>query len=258
MTARFFWFSYHAPLHYGRLTAPHQVRDGAAFAEIAGLLSSFGMEYGGLILNLPPDEQGRPITREDPCMRPDDLLVLTTRPPLDDENEGDKKTISRSNSALEDRVMLALRPLFRSCARSRIALSVEVLERFDSRVGVPPAILHFRQTKWAWCYEAKHYKGPKESFRKTAPRTFAFMVGLAAQRGNPRILATFGMGGTETLLWTRWLRTKGASTVRNALQAKRGTIAVARLTPPKCLPPAPSAVALSEKWAVDVVASASW
>jgi len=259
MTARFLWFSYHAPLHYGRLTAPHQVRDGAAFAEIAGLLSTLGMQYGGLVLNVPPDEEGRPIVQGNPPLEAQDLLVLTTRPPLDDEIERDKKRIMRSRSMLEDRVVDGLRPLFfTSCARSRVVLSAEVLERFDG-ADLRPALLHFRQNNWAWCYEITHYKGPKESWRNAAPRprTFAFLVSTAAQHSTARVLAAFGMGGTETLLWTRWLRTKGANIVEDALRAENGAMAVAQLTPPECLPPQPSAEALDGDWEVRIVSRAS-
>ncbi len=258
MTGRFFWFSYHAALHYGRLTAPHQVRDGAAFAEIAGLLSEFDMRYGGLILNLPSSDKGNPISYEKLRLTPNDLLVLTTRPPLDDENEDDKKRVARSGSILEDRVIKLLRPFLSICSRSRIALSREVLDRFNDRAALRPTRMHFRQNKWSWCYEIKHYKEPKENWKESAPRTFAFMLSTHAHRGNPKIFAAFGMGGTETLLWTRWLRTKGSKFVRSALQAKGGAIVLAQLAPAECLPPEPCAEALSAKWTVEVLANAFW
>jgi hypothetical protein len=55
MQRRFFRFSYHAPQKKGRDLRPHQLRDGAAFAELAAVLSSQGYYYGGRLLNYPAD-----------------------------------------------------------------------------------------------------------------------------------------------------------------------------------------------------------
>src|SRR5436305_12890145 len=136
---RFFRFSYHAPKEEDRQLRPHQVRDGAAFAELTARLYSNGYDYGGLLLNYPADDLQQTVQIDTSFLRPDDLLVLTTRPPLDDEKHRDHKQLKRSHTSLEEQIFETLRRYFEICARSHIRLSrlvAEQLGNFANRADI--------------------------------------------------------------------------------------------------------------------------
>ncbi|MFY9570672.1 MAG: hypothetical protein WAV20_04615, partial [Blastocatellia bacterium] len=97
----------------------HALRDSDAFAELAAVLNEQGYVYNGLILNFPVAEED---ATEIPTLGPSDLLVLTTRPPLNDDYF-DRRFIKRSDTELEKSVLKAVGCYFSVCRRSRIVLS---------------------------------------------------------------------------------------------------------------------------------------
>src|SRR5438045_1730197 len=85
-------------------TQIHKIRDGLALSELAGILMSAGFVYGGAVLNIPRSQQGPrlKVVHTLPTIRPKDVVLLATRPPLDDNPaEPQKRWISRSDLALE-------------------------------------------------------------------------------------------------------------------------------------------------------------
>jgi hypothetical protein len=110
----FYWFSYHAPpwelklfrkhrkakapppeyLRYAR--ALHQVRDAAAMVEVALLLRDMGFEYREHLLNLPQRRLARYRREPLPEFAPTDLVVLVTRPPLNNRPDDAERPISRT------------------------------------------------------------------------------------------------------------------------------------------------------------------
>lgn len=102
----------------------HELRDGHAFAELAMLLRTNECRYGGLLLNYPAPAAHV----KTPDLTSTDLLVLTTRPPLNDD-ELDSRPIRRSGTPLERIVLETVRQAFRICRRSYVMLSEEMARR---------------------------------------------------------------------------------------------------------------------------------
>src|SRR4051812_43471737 len=99
---RFFWFTYHAAerdLQLAKGPSPfkrqlHLVRDALAFAELASLLTAEGLQYETALISLPAIGFRRSKVQPDNVQQfgpdnvqqfgPEDLLLMVTRPPLDD------------------------------------------------------------------------------------------------------------------------------------------------------------------------------
>ena len=137
-------FAYSLPGHKDRELLPFQLRDGEAGRLISGAVEKYGFKCAGSIINRPspgPDLIPVDVSR----LRGNDLILLTTRPPMD--NIGDKKVIRRSYTTLEEDLFnLVLRKYFQRCARSEVWLTDEVAK-------ISPEIARrqscvFRQTKW--------------------------------------------------------------------------------------------------------------
>ncbi len=94
------------PLRTGEVAKPSKIRDGAAFSELSAPLAKLGYEYGNILFNSPfdPKKDKKLGPEHFKFIKPNDLIVLTTRPPLDDEAHGDKKYLARSFTHLEDQV----------------------------------------------------------------------------------------------------------------------------------------------------------
>jgi hypothetical protein len=215
---RLLWFSYHAStvqakavsryksnrIDYSR--SLHNVRDGGPFAYLMSvLLGVGGLEWGGLLLNLPgKDFPGEPPAILD-SIRPMDLVVCPTRPPLSDQREAAQRRAQRSNARsariidqsgteLEGRVFRTVERFFlHYCSRSKIQLTDALSRIFgDDRADE----LQFMQNdsasfarKWA---RDRGLKGPEltAGFVLFCPRLLG---------GDGRLLCLWGMGGTESL-----------------------------------------------------------
>ena len=86
------------PLRTGEVAKPSKIRDGAAFSELSAPLAKLGYEYGNILFNSPfdPKKDKKLGPEHFKFISTDDLIVITTRPPLDDEAHGDKKYLARS------------------------------------------------------------------------------------------------------------------------------------------------------------------
>lgn len=233
---------------------PHLLRDGAAFTELTSILVDQGMRYGGLILNFPASRDhdrnvARPVKHR---LHANDLLVLTTRPPVANEFEADKKRVVRSYTSLESRVLRALSSVFDTCTRSRVVLSMSVAGQLDitdrdraitcffqyshnesepERKSIkkgqksehdPESAKKVKKSPWA-VYQTRfvHPDDKREESVEQNPRTkaktkpteppltAAFLAYIPhIVPGGPGLLASFGMGGSETLVWNHLLREK--------------------------------------------------
>jgi hypothetical protein len=206
----FYRFAYAAPIKDGEDPKPFKTRDGAAFDELTFGLHELKYKYQGLIYNYPFDPNiGAPLGKDHfTFLEPNrDILVLTTRPPLDDERHGDKKTVKRSHTDLEDAVVESLRRFFTVCARSHVQLTADTA-KFLKAPACAKADMKFHQHKDARMFEYMalgEFRGirvPEDEYR-----TMAFLVHLGAiERYGCELLAAFGMGGIETLIWNRFIR----------------------------------------------------
>jgi hypothetical protein len=202
------------PLRTGEAARPSKIRDGAAFSEISAPVAKLGYEYGNILFNSPIDpKKDKKLGPEHfRFIKPDDLLVLTTRPPLDDGAHGDKKYLARSFTHLEDQVFLECRKYLAVCARSHVQLSSAVGADFEGFDFV------FYQHYDARLKYSRRLRKPRSKTPKGSEIALGFFLRTPSiPVYGCGLLACFGMGGWETLIWNRIVRTRYSDWVRRPL-----------------------------------------
>ena len=108
-----------------------KVRDGVALNELAAALAPLGYQYGTTIHFYPNDERA---LKEFPALHANDLLVLTTRPPLTDREAFSKprKIILSSENDLEKLIFNQLFQHISYCTRKHINLTQEAQDRLTA------------------------------------------------------------------------------------------------------------------------------
>ena len=97
-------FAYSMPFA-GEVAKPSKIRDGAAFSEVTAPWANRAGNTGtSFQLPLRPQEGQEAGARPLQLHQPEDLIVLTTRPPLDDRRHGDKKHMDESYTHLEQQI----------------------------------------------------------------------------------------------------------------------------------------------------------
>jgi hypothetical protein len=199
-------FAYSMPLRSGQGPNLSKIRDGAAFCEVTAPLANLGYKYGQMIYNPPfnPATNAGPGAEQFHFIKPGHLMVLTTRPPLDDVTHGDKKLVLPSRTHLENQIFMECRKYFAVCSRSHVQLTPAAGANFEK------AELVFHQHKSA---KLKYYKRLDEFRGKCVSKKANISLGFFLRtRAIPEygcgLLASFGMGGQETLIWNRIVRTR--------------------------------------------------
>ena len=215
----------------------HKVRDGLASGLLVSFLYEEGYKYGGPILNLPESVAdalksiGGIDHRDDPASA-SDLLLLATRPPLRDFEDGEpytKRYILRSQTALEANVFQELQMhFFTECSREHVNLNpgVELPQGHNDLRSIS-----FKESGGAHVAKASAHCGLDE--------TVAYMLSTGPVRPNgPRLLAAFGIGGTETLLLAYLIRTdpEFGRIFRDLLKNKQRRMALAIFKVPSKIP----------------------
>ena len=215
----------------------HKVRDGLASGLLISFLHGEGYEYAGPILNLPDTVAAElkgtgGIKHSEVPVGGSDLLLLATRPPLKDYEEGEpytKRYILRSHSTIEEKVFQELEThFFTECSREHVNLrpGVELPEGHEDLRSIS-----FKESGGAHVAKASVHCGSGE--------TVAYVLSTAAVRpGGPRLLAAFGIGGTETLLLAHLIRTdpQFAAVFRDLLRDKGRRMALAIFIVPRSIP----------------------
>ena len=115
--------------------------------------------YGGLLFNYPdPDDAGLP------ALNPSDIVVLTTRPPLNDHDGWDRKSIQKSGSSLEQAILGGVGRYFDGCRRSYIRLNHETAAHLGP--AADRAEMHFH------VYKRSHYRRHRNPYGNAAARHF--------------------------------------------------------------------------------------
>jgi len=199
----------------GEEPQPFKIRDGAAFGEITAPLVDLGYRYGQLIYNPPfhPQKSSRLGPEYFRFIKPNDMIVVATRPPIDDSTSGDKKRLSQSCTHLEQQIFAECQKYFATCTRSHIELSETVGADFER------AYLVFQQHKGARLKSYRHLTGNK---RTKIPKEKDLSVGFFLHTKTiPEygcgLVVSFGMGGWETLVWNRIVRTRFSEWLRNPI-----------------------------------------
>ena len=212
MSRKFFRFAYTNPPREG-LPRLHHSRDGAAFEELMDPLYSRGFTHGTFIHNYP---RHRMPARHFAFLRPGDLVVTTTRPPLDDllgdsqrkEKDRDWRHIDRSDDALEKAIHKDLRRFFTHLSRYGAILTPEMAALLPPEFA-SMATINFH-TKGKGTISSTELSVRGRTRTKSAPKDFnaiGFFVHLEKVTGYPcGLIASFSMGGYENLLWNRIVR----------------------------------------------------
>jgi len=213
------------------------LRDGNSFNFLYSCVTERYSDCG-LILNLPPGvfaEEGPPFAKSS-LITNEDLLILATRPPLEDDDEMDLRSISRSGSDLEVAIFTKLSKIFDYCNRKQVLLS-ETLSRtfkgdamnyaavqfnvknnaFYSRYGcVTEGTIHSRLTKL------------EQIKPKRVNKTLGYLIYIPDIPFNDGIslLTSFGMNGTSNLLWNFIVKTYLCDDVRKIVAGNQSHVIV--------------------------------
>ena len=211
--------------HKGR-RYQHQLRDGDAAIELMPILASLGYEYGGVFINWPKPEPPAIDTSiadfEKLQLGESDIVLLTTRPPMDDDEDGWKSHCA-SNSELERDVFAALEKCVHYCSRKEVELQKSIgrnlQEGYQNRLHIEFEVVG-QQASYTGIYhgKAKNYEPWTENM------SAGYLIHVPLGPSKPRLLAVFGMSGTMTLLWT-YLLSKHHEVLQQALTAPSFTMA---------------------------------
>jgi hypothetical protein len=194
----------------------HYIRDASAFVELYETIIGAGWTMGETILNLPKDiprfarevvqtarveaaaVDDTSVVTEDLELSESDLIVVTTRVPLDDEEEAGYKIIPRSYTPRESIVFSTVRQCFlKRCSRKRISLA-KPLRDFRIGLKLDKGIFHFSYRS------AATFRGKKNmAFLLYAPH---LLDPDKKKPPGPKLLVSFSPAGVENWLWARALR----------------------------------------------------
>jgi hypothetical protein len=193
----------------GRALRVSSRRDVGAAMDILPALMKQGFEYGEPILDWPPEEEEMnrytaPLFEADYAFaQPGDLLLQTTRPPLNDDEQGDRKRVRPSFTDLEDKLFKVWRNYIARAARSYIELNL------DYHKSLSPPFANRRHMKFFEA-EGAPYKelndcagsGWRKPDSHLERRTAVFFLRQdEAWEGGPGLIGAWGMDGTATAVW---------------------------------------------------------
>jgi hypothetical protein len=251
MTKRFYRFAY--PLGDGgaRALSLHTLRDGDAFIEIAAVLSERGGVYGDTLFNLPGTSRMDGSKALLKTAASSDLLVLTTRPPLRDDQDEARKALPLGNTMTERSILGALRPCFKFCDRAHISLAKclarQLPDGYEDRATIFFTQYLMRSPAGAdAAYKFLQAEGEGRPHRPPMPhRTAVFLIRTALWPGGPWVLNAFGMSGNQGLIWAHLLRTRYAH-----LLVGEGPLFFMGEVILEDIPPRPFTLAFAESWRV--------
>lgn len=185
----------------------HHRRDAAAALEILMSLYDLGYRRGEQIIAQPPLDPKTADPRERlkvdrSGLRPGDLILQTTRPPLHDANEGAMKQVERVYTDLEDDVFAAWRGVFEHCKRPLVALQAgpcrHMAPGFETRAN-----MNFCQRKKGAPYTYLRSRlGKRREKQAVHDRTAAFFLRVdELWRGGPGLVGAFAMDGIANMVW---------------------------------------------------------
>jgi hypothetical protein len=243
----FYRFSYAVQRKGDRRLPPHQMRDGEAFAELSPVLTSLGYEYGGNFLNFPARHPADKTEVDISFLKREDILVITTRPPLNDEQEGYKKKVIRSHTSLEDEVFDVLTHYFTESTRTYIKLSPYLAAKLPKGFA-NRAYIEFEQYVGAKWTARKGISDSKWEKPNPPERTVGYLLQTPSfKKGIPQILAVFGMGGIETLVFAYFLRKR----FRHELELDRPRFAMVEMICEE-IPEKPTSLSFADKWHAEI------
>lgn len=184
-------------------------RDGTAASELLFPLYELGFAQGEPIFQQPPAVPPQePVPFEKlhevdlSFLEPGALLLQTTRPPMNDIDEGPRRQIERVYTDLEYFHFEAWKPFVKYIARTHVHLGPEV-QGLVRQGSLDRREMSFMQNGWGASYDRLNALDGK-GWHKYAgpPRTAVFLLRLdAAWPGGPGYLCAWGLDGCTTLCW---------------------------------------------------------
>jgi len=201
-----FRYAISVPGRADRPQYPHHMRDGDAAIYWVVMYVMRGFQYGGVIFNYPSKGPER-ISVDTSFLTPRDVILMTTRPPLDDHLISGGR-IARSYTTLEDRIFHVLRKWFDRLSRAEIVIS-------DHAAGLNPEIARY-QTLEFWVNggsSLRAHGSPHtrdfQNVAKSARKAIGFYIyEPEIWSGGPALSAVFSLGGVDTLAWTYLFTTR--------------------------------------------------
>lgn len=239
---RIIQFSYYADVQRKDSALFHMLRDGHAFTQLMEALHDRGYRYGDLIIN---SRHAGPGAYDSYSFTPDDLIVVTTRPPLSDLDE--RRKIPRTGTSLEERLLALMSQFVSRCTIDHVRLQSQVSDCFVKPEFKARSDLVFWTTS-----DARHTRSAyRVPANKGTPHTVAYLLYIESEAwpGGPGVLWSFAQGGPYTLVWNYWLRTRRELTGLVRDSGSRFVIADIEVDPP--VTNAWTDLSPADTWAVD-------
>ncbi len=178
-------------------------RDAAASFEILRPLVERGYGLGEALLNYPPDERDPKelLSVDVSGVAPEDLILVTTRPPKEDARQGVRKRVPQGYTNLEQYIFQTLDVYLEDCGRDIVSLSsacaAELEEKWESF-----ATMEFKQRDPGALVRHRAYHARRWHQSKNRNDTLVFLIHTKhLWKGGPGLMVAFGMTGDTTLAW---------------------------------------------------------
>lgn len=233
----------------------HFIRDASAFVELYETIIDAGFSMGETLLNLPKDipragaaaqaapaqaapVEDAPAWMDDLDLSESDLIVVTTRLPLDDEEETGHQRIARAHLPQESNVFSTVRQCFlEGCTRGHITLAWPIQE-LRHRLGLREGNFQFNYRT-----AATMPGGENMAFLLFAPHL------IDADKNKPfgpKLLVSFSPAGVENWLWARALRRLHKDLLSQIISSEKYWCVIGTWDPRKSLiPPRPRNLAFA-------------
>jgi hypothetical protein len=242
---RFFLCTWYQPVHdlgrRGLHSQIHKVRDGLAGVYASSLLIDLRYRFAGTLLNVPSNIRSRPSLEESGLRAHDeDLIWIPTRLPFHEAPQQlpaeirprRLRNIDRSETKFEKQIMRSFEPYLETCSRIRVKLS--------AAVRLPSSALAYRVCDFQEFSGGLLTRHGASETRLRAPRrkrlTIGYLLALPSQEGLGQLVAAFGPGGTETLLFHYLLTTEYREKLRAILNAVEPRLFVSSFVVPDYVP----------------------
>jgi hypothetical protein len=222
----------------------HALRDPEAALYIGDVLQERGFRYGGLI----PDRRDMPLDLR--LFRSDDLILLTTRPPLHDIEDGSRKSVEEGFTVLESTIFRnVFGRWFKRYSRTEIQLTdaairaapgIRTRQEMMIRPLDPPVVHAYASLvdgRMVW----------RRFSRAEAPSVAFVVYSEHAWGDGPAVLAVWSVAGTPTLVWSA----KIAADHRDLLLTTPFVMAELQLRVPSAAPPV--SMAFADAWMATIL-----
>lgn len=182
----------------------HRQRDCALLIELLPFLWKNNYKYYDSIFNYP--EKKYPPSTFNYEFSKDDLIIITTRPPLHDDKQINKvRKIYKTGHPIEDYTLKFIKKhCFAACSRNstrlKKSLATKLPKEYTNRAQIFYRIKKCAdydriKRKDSWSHEEKPPKNVSSGF----------IIFIKASKNFPKILFVFGIGGAEGLIFSRLL-----------------------------------------------------